>query len=133
LQNGGFINPPAVKRQFRDPTADWWDKQERRNFGEPLHEDNELVSIMAPYEYDFTTGKAAFAMAATFMATIGSIVGICYAFYPDKLAYPTEYEGGLVRELGGMGAPSVSLPSLCRSRCQVLTKQQARRPGDAYP
>lgn len=35
-QNGGYVNPPREKRQFRDPYADWWDKQGRRNFGEPV-------------------------------------------------------------------------------------------------
>lgn len=41
--NGEYPDPSAtsalpVKRQFRDPYGDWWDKQERRNYGEPVHE-----------------------------------------------------------------------------------------------
>jgi len=35
-QNGGYVNPVPEKRQFRDPYGDWWDKQERRNYGEPV-------------------------------------------------------------------------------------------------
>lgn len=41
--NGNYPDPSLnsalpVKRQFRDPYGDWWDKQERRNYGEPVHE-----------------------------------------------------------------------------------------------
>lgn len=35
-QNGGYVNPPPQKRQLRDPYGDWWDKQGRRNYGEPV-------------------------------------------------------------------------------------------------
>ena len=35
-QNGGYVNPAREKRQFRDPYGEWWDKQERRNFGEAV-------------------------------------------------------------------------------------------------
>lgn len=41
--NGNYPDPSTtsalpLKRQFRDPYGDWWDKQERRNYGEPVHE-----------------------------------------------------------------------------------------------
>ncbi|KAL2050250.1 hypothetical protein ABVK25_009477 [Lepraria finkii] len=49
--NGGYINPPRIPRQFRDPYADWWDKQERRNYGEPVHEDNDILGMFSPEEY----------------------------------------------------------------------------------
>lgn len=43
MQNGNYPDPSktsalALKRQFRDPHAEWWDPQERRNYGEPVHE-----------------------------------------------------------------------------------------------
>jgi hypothetical protein len=41
--NGHYPDPSKtsalpLKRQFRDPHAEWWDPQERRNYGEPVHE-----------------------------------------------------------------------------------------------
>jgi NADH dehydrogenase (ubiquinone) 1 beta subcomplex subunit 8 len=41
--NGNYPDPSKtsalpLKRQFRDPRGEWWDPQERRNYGEPVHE-----------------------------------------------------------------------------------------------
>jgi NADH dehydrogenase (ubiquinone) 1 beta subcomplex subunit 8 len=41
--NGNYPDPSKtsalpLKRQFRDPRGQWWDPQERRNYGEPVHE-----------------------------------------------------------------------------------------------
>jgi NADH dehydrogenase (ubiquinone) 1 beta subcomplex subunit 8 len=43
MMNGNYPDPSKtsalpLKRQFRDPHAEWWDPQERRNYGEPVHE-----------------------------------------------------------------------------------------------
>ena len=104
LQNGGYINPPAIKREHRDPYADWWDKQERRNFGEPLHEDNDILGRFALEDYTHMTPSKALVMW-------GGFIGIVMALYfgtslvmPDRPSAPREYEGGLDRELGGKGA-----------------------------
>jgi len=106
-KNGGYINPPRIKRQFRDPHADWWDKQERRNFGEPVHEDNDMLGMFSPYEYTWTTpGKGALQVLAVVLVFVG-IVGVVKVTYPDKPSYPREFEGGLERELGGPGAMRV--------------------------
>lgn len=107
-QNGGYINPPRIKRQFRDPHADWWDKQERRNFGEPVHEDHDILGIFSTYEYTWITpGKGLFQIGV-FVAVF---LSVCYAVkltYPDRVSYPREFEGGLERELGGRGAVRAS-------------------------
>ncbi|KAF4127014.1 NADH dehydrogenase (ubiquinone) 1 beta subcomplex subunit 8 [Geosmithia morbida] len=102
--NGGYINPPAIKRQHRDPYADWWDPQERRNFGEPIHEDNDVLGIFSPYDYTWTTPGPGLIMIGTFVATVLGVSGLIYLNYPDKVAYPRTFEGGLERELGGPGA-----------------------------
>lgn len=107
-QNGGYINPPRIKRQFRDPHADWWDKQERRNFGEPVHEDNDILGMFSPYEYTWTTaGKGLFQLGC-FVAVFLSVVYVTKQIYPDRVAYPREFEDGLERELGGRGSMRVS-------------------------
>jgi len=102
--NNGYINPPRIKRQFRDPYADWDDKQERRNFGEPVHEDNEVLGIFALEDYTHMTPARGMLMWACF---ISAVLGLSYAVslsYPGKPATPNEYPGGLDKELGGAGA-----------------------------
>ncbi|UKZ53970.1 hypothetical protein TrVGV298_007774 [Trichoderma virens] len=102
--NGGYINPPRIKRQFRDPYATWWDPQERRNFGEPVHEDNDMMGIFSPWEYTWTTTGPGLIMVGTFIAVFLGVSGVVYLNYPDRVAYPREFENGLERELGGPGA-----------------------------
>lgn len=106
--NGGYINPPRVKRQFRDPHADWWDKQERRNFGEPVHEDNDVLGMFSPYEYTWCSSPVAFAQIGVFVAAFLGVCWVVSKVYPDRPSYPREFEGGLERELGGPGAMRVS-------------------------
>ena len=107
-QNGGFINPPRIKRQFRDPHADWWDKQERRNFGEPVHEDHDILGMFSTWEYTWvSTGKGLFQIGVF----VAAFLTVCYGVkltYPDRKSSPREFESGLERELGGAGAIRVS-------------------------
>jgi NADH dehydrogenase (ubiquinone) 1 beta subcomplex subunit 8 len=107
-QNGGYLNPPMIKRQFRDPYADWWDKQERRNFGEPVHEDDDILGMFSLYEYTHMTP----ARGALIWGILASVVlgGVYTAsiYYPDRPSAPKEYDGGLDTELGGPGSVRVS-------------------------
>ena len=48
-------------------------------------------------------------MLGTFIATVLGVSGVVYLNYPDQVAFPREFEGGLERELGGPGAIRVSL------------------------
>ncbi|KAI9728301.1 MAG: hypothetical protein M1834_007705 [Cirrosporium novae-zelandiae] len=99
--NGGYINPPRVKRQFRDPYGDWWDKQERRNFNEPVHEDNDILGMFSTEEYThFTPGHGAVLMSC-FIATVLGLCAVTKMYYPDKPAVPREFPDGLEKELGG--------------------------------
>ncbi|KAF2401764.1 NADH-ubiquinone oxidoreductase kd subunit [Trichodelitschia bisporula] len=104
--NGGYINPVPVKRSLRDPYADWWDKQERRNYGEPIHEDNDILGMFTtePYTH-FTAGWGAVLMGC-FITAFGTVCGVCYVFHPEKPAVPRTFPGGLDRELGGPSALS---------------------------
>ncbi|KAM3065998.1 hypothetical protein ACMFMG_009781 [Clarireedia jacksonii] len=108
--NGGYINPPRVKRQFRDPHADWWDKQERRNYGEPVHEDNDILGIFSTEEYTWVgPGKGALQLGAFVVAVFG-LCGVVMMFYPDKPSAPREFPGGLEAELGGPNAVRARAP-----------------------
>jgi NADH dehydrogenase (ubiquinone) 1 beta subcomplex subunit 8 len=109
------VNPPRIKRQFRDPHADWWDKQERRNFGEPVHEDHDIMGLFSPYEYTWVNTRQGLFQIGVFVALFTGMVMSVKLWYPEKPAYPREFEGGLERELGGPGAVRVSsCPQLVR-------------------
>ncbi|EDO00399.1 hypothetical protein SS1G_14269 [Sclerotinia sclerotiorum 1980 UF-70] len=99
--NGGYINPPRVKRQFRDPHADWWDKQERRNYGEPVHEDNDILGMFSPEEYTHQKPGTAALQLGVFVLSVFGLCTVVGMMYPDKQSVPREFEGGLERELGG--------------------------------
>lgn len=97
-----------MKRSLRDPYDDWWDKQERRNFGEPLHEDNDILGVFSTEPYNhFTIGWGA-VLLGTFVASVFGLCGVVSVFYPDKPSVPKTYPDGLERELGGAGAWPVS-------------------------
>lgn len=97
-----------MKRSLRDPYGDWWDKQERRNFNEPVHEDNDILGVFStePYRHE-TPGRAGLQFLC-FCAAAAGLVATVYQFYPDKPTIPRSFEGGLEEELGGPGAVRVS-------------------------
>jgi NADH dehydrogenase (ubiquinone) 1 beta subcomplex subunit 8 len=98
------VNPPAIKRQHRDPYGDWWDKQERRNYGEPVHEDNDILGVFSPEDYThFSPGWAGVLMGC-FAGAVGVLIGAVYLTYPDRPSAPRTYPGGLEQELGGAKA-----------------------------
>ncbi|OOO08922.1 Mammalian uncoordinated homology 13, subgroup, domain 2 [Aspergillus oryzae] len=104
LQNGNYQNPPRVKRAFRDPHGDWWDKQERRNFGEPVHEENEILGVFSPEQYTHVTSRKGFFHLGVFVATFLGFCGLVSFYYPDKPSVPRTYPEGLEKELGGPNA-----------------------------
>ncbi|KAJ5225106.1 hypothetical protein N7468_006331 [Penicillium chermesinum] len=104
LQNNNYRNPPREKRSFRDPYGGWWDKQERRNFGEPVHEENEILGVFSPEQYTHVSaGKGALHFGC-FVAAFLGLCGVVSLFYPDKPSVPKTYPGGLEKELGGPNA-----------------------------
>ncbi|KAL1958864.1 hypothetical protein VTO42DRAFT_3701 [Malbranchea cinnamomea] len=102
--NGGYVNPPPQKRQLRDPYGGWWDPQDRRNFGEPVHEDNDILTTFSTEPYNhFTAPKALFLFGCS-ISTVFILSGIVSFFYPDKPSVPRTFSDGLERELGGPNA-----------------------------
>jgi len=128
LQNGGYINPPPEKRSKRDPYADWWDKQERRNYGEPCHEDNDILGMLSLHDYDhFTPGWGA-VLLGTFVVSVFGLMGVVSMVYPDKKSAPRTFPDGLEVELGGKRALLVS-ERLSHGRYWLTAKtgKEARR------
>ncbi|KAJ5496334.1 NADH:ubiquinone oxidoreductase ASHI subunit [Penicillium fimorum] len=104
LQNNNYPNPPRVKRAHRDPYGGWWDAQEKRNFGEPVHEDNEILGVFSPEEYTHVTAGKGFFHLGCFVVAFLGLVGVVSLNYPDKPSVPKTYADGLEKELGGPGA-----------------------------
>lgn len=102
--NNGYINPPRIKRSKRDPYADWDDKQEMRNFGEPVHEDNDVLGVFSLHDYTFMTPSRGLLMWAGFITCVLSLYYGVSMTFPGKPSAPREFEGGLFEELGGPGA-----------------------------
>ncbi|KIW08891.1 uncharacterized protein PV09_00813 [Verruconis gallopava] len=100
--NGNYPNPPAVKRQFRDPHAKYWDQQERRNYGEPVHEDNDVLGMFTTEAYTWTKPGKGAVMFATFVASVLGLTFVVGRLYPDKPAVAREFD--LTEELGGKEA-----------------------------
>jgi NADH dehydrogenase (ubiquinone) 1 beta subcomplex subunit 8 len=124
LQNGGYINPPPEKRSKRDPYGDYWDKQERRNYGEPCHEDHDILGVLSLHDYDHFKPGWGFVLMGTFVASVLGLCGVVSMYYPDKKSAPKTYADGLEVELGGKGALLVSAST--RGRRVLLTVRKGK-------
>ncbi|KAF2155427.1 hypothetical protein K461DRAFT_311681 [Myriangium duriaei CBS 260.36] len=99
--NGGYLDVPRTKRSLRDPYDSWWDPQERRNYGEPIHEDNDILGVFSTDPYNHFTTSWGWVLMGSFVATVGVLCGVVSVYYPDKGSVPRTFPDGLERELGG--------------------------------
>jgi len=80
----------------------WWDLQGRRNFGETMHEEHDLLDMWSP---DVSPIPASSALKQLALVTLG-LIGFGYVVYksaPESPAIPRQYPfSGLVKELGGL-------------------------------
>ncbi|ETS64995.1 hypothetical protein PaG_00443 [Moesziomyces aphidis] len=100
-QLGDYPDLPFVSLQQRKYSPKWWDTQEKRNFGETLHEQDDVLSVWAPDVHAVPASSALrqFIVAIGVVGVFGSIV---YAATPEKPALPRTYpRDGLAAELGG--------------------------------
>lgn len=100
-----------MKRSFRDPYGGWWDAQEKRNFGEPVHEENEILGVFSPEQYTHVSAGKGFFHLGCFVVAFLSVCGVVSLYYPDKPSVPKAYVDGLEKELGGPNASPVRLKS----------------------
>ena len=69
-----------------------------------MQEDNDILGMFTPEDYNFYTAPQAFGLIGCFVA---AFLGLCMTvrrYYPDRVAVDRGFEGGLDRELGGPGA-----------------------------
>ncbi|KAI0775174.1 hypothetical protein BD413DRAFT_603149 [Trametes elegans] len=100
-QLGDYPRLPFVSKQTRPPLG-WDDPQFRRNFGEPLHEQEEILSMWGP---DVPVVPPYTALRWFSVAVLGFVsFGVfCNYAHPEMPAVRREYPyDGLVKELGGL-------------------------------
>lgn len=105
-----YPNPPPVRRQFRDPYYPWFDRQDRRDYGEPVHEDNDILTVFTPEEYTHFKPGWGLVLLGSWIASVFGLCGVVYLYYPDKPSAPRTFEAGLEEELGGKGAVRARRP-----------------------
>ncbi|KAK9346091.1 putative NIAM subunit of mitochondrial NADH:ubiquinone oxidoreductase [Lipomyces starkeyi] len=98
---GDYPDYPYVSNQSRDPYEKYDDQQLRRNYNDPLHEDDDMLNMWSPDIHDFVSDGQAFKSILYFFATVGVGSYICTYFMPEKPAAPRVYPNGLFKELGG--------------------------------
>ncbi|KAH9959587.1 hypothetical protein BC827DRAFT_1156164 [Russula dissimulans] len=111
-QLNGYPQLPDVSRQSLPPNG-WWDPQMRRNFGDTMHEHEELYSMWGPDipHVDPSTALRHFAIAVSGFVTFGLLCK--YALVPDRPAVPRQYPfDGLVKESGGLEENKANAESL---------------------
>ncbi|EAU85631.2 hypothetical protein CC1G_06344 [Coprinopsis cinerea okayama7 len=112
-QLNGYPQLPWVPKGSL-PARGWDDMLERRNFGEPLHEQEEVLSMWGPDVPPVPpqTALRHFLFAVT--AFIGAGFTIKYYLTPDAPAIKREYPyNGLIKELGGLEENKASISDFC--------------------
>jgi len=90
---------PAQSYQRRS-AGKWDDPQERRNFGEPLPEEHEALSVWSYDHYPMSGGEAVKQLSVA-VAVFCVLLGAIYAARPEIPAIRRQYPfSGLIRELG---------------------------------
>lgn len=101
-----YQQPTPVLAQDKDPYAKWDDPQNRRNFNDPLHSDEDLYDIWSPDYFQFVSDRTALKHNAIFFLLVFGFGAAIWYFElnPEKPAMPRSFPyGGLAKELGSGG------------------------------
>ncbi|TFK20706.1 hypothetical protein FA15DRAFT_599232 [Coprinopsis marcescibilis] len=118
-QLNGYPQLPWIPKG-KLPARGWDDMLERRNFGDPLHEQEEVLSMWGPDvpSIDPNVALQRFLIAASIFVAFGFTVK--YALTPDPPATRREYPyNGLITELGGLEENKVSYCHSLISRTEL--------------
>ncbi|KAH9448700.1 hypothetical protein MJO29_014927 [Puccinia striiformis f. sp. tritici] len=103
LDGLGYPRVESLSRQWRNPYAKWDDPQERVNFDEPLHAEEEMMGMWAPDVHRISVSTALKGMAVAFSG-VGAILLAAGYMAPSSPVVPRTFPyDGLSRELGGPG------------------------------
>lgn len=79
------------------------------------------MGLFTPYDYTWVSPAKGLLQIGVFIV---AFFGLCYSIkltYPDVVAAPREFEGGLEKELGGSGAVRVGWEWKVDSWTEILT------------
>ncbi|CAG8469224.1 15849_t:CDS:2, partial [Acaulospora colombiana] len=95
-QIGDYPNLPVESKLDR-PALGWWDLQNRRNYGETLHEEEEALSVWGfdVYDYDASTSLR---QLFIFFSGIGVLSYIIAKNMPERPALPKTFPYDNMRE-----------------------------------
>ncbi|CCU98782.1 unnamed protein product [Malassezia sympodialis ATCC 42132] len=103
-QLGEYPAMPYENQQFRPYSRQWWDTQDRRNYGETLHEEDDVLNMWSPDAYKVPGPLA----LRHFLTAAGALALFSYGVYltvPEapmlRKSFPRD---GLAAELGGSQA-----------------------------
>lgn len=103
---GAYQNPPIELAQNKDPYAKYDFQQNRRNFNDPLHIDEDLYDIWSPDYMQPVSDATALKHNAVFFGLFLSIVGAITYFElsPEKPAMPRSFPYNGLAEFLGSGS-----------------------------
>ncbi|WFD34799.1 hypothetical protein MCUN1_001643 [Malassezia cuniculi] len=103
-QLGDYPALPREVQQWRKYSPNWWDTQDRRNYGETLQEQDDVLNMWSPDKYKMPRHIALF----QFLTAIGVIAGfstLVYVGRPERPNVPKTFpRDGLAAELGDESA-----------------------------
>ncbi|ORY75796.1 hypothetical protein BCR37DRAFT_383955 [Protomyces lactucae-debilis] len=95
-------NIPAINRQTRSETVKWDNQQDRRNFNEPLHELDDVLTVFGPDVHTHVKPRTAFFHLGVWLACFMGVVGfgkiMFFELPAERRTYPYN---GLEKELAG--------------------------------
>ncbi|KAK4683418.1 NADH dehydrogenase (ubiquinone) 1 beta subcomplex subunit 8, partial [Tremellales sp. Uapishka_1] len=105
-QLDGYPQLPWVSLQTREPKG-WWDQQERKNFGEVMHEEEDALGMWSPDVFK-TSGPSALLQISLAFGGIAIFGYFLSQTAPSRPVAARSYPfGGLEKELGGKNAARV--------------------------
>ena len=82
---------PFTNRQLRPATTKYDNQQERRNFGETVHEEDEILAVFSPDVHRHVTPSRALAHVAAVIAVIYGITMLAQASFEPLKAVRRTY------------------------------------------
>ncbi|CAO1635361.1 unnamed protein product [Sympodiomycopsis kandeliae] len=100
-QLGTYPDVPAISRQRRKYDKNYWDPQEKANFGETLHEQEDILGVFAPDLHPNVTPQSAARQLGVAALCFAGFFTLIYYMTPEapfvRRTYP---RNGLAEELG---------------------------------
>ncbi|KDN38801.1 hypothetical protein K437DRAFT_259298 [Tilletiaria anomala UBC 951] len=101
-QLGDYPDVAYSSRQLRKSSPKWFDPQEKANYAETLHEQEDVLSVWAPDLHQNVKPTSALFQLLLAAGAASLFASIIYATRPSLPAMPRSYpRDGLAEELGG--------------------------------